>query len=70
MSKTINADARITLYADADYYYDVFSGESIGIGYKDVGNHVNEIQFATIEEMEAVAKMMLKLVKLGKEINE
>ncbi len=70
MSKTMNVEMRIILHVDHDYKYEVFAGYEYGIEYKDVLNNKDKITFGSLEEMEAVAKTMLKVVKLGKEINE
>ncbi len=70
MSKTINSEMRITLYADHDYKYTVFAGYEYGIVYLDILDNKRELTFGSLDEMEAVAKTMLKVVKLAKENDE
>jgi hypothetical protein len=65
----IETDITINVYADEDYHYAVSAGGVIGITYvehtngetaKEDRNHV--VHFGSLDEMESVAKAMLKIV--------
>ena len=67
----IESSIQITVYADQDYKYVVSSGDIIYITYVETNDPSNnskvEISFGSIEEMEAVANAMLKVVKMSKD---
>lgn len=72
MSNTITADLRMTLYADPEYSYEIFTGDMFGIRYIETQDPDNtqDMHFASLAEMEVVAKTMLKIVKASREISE
>ena len=59
----------ITVYSDTDdYEYQVEAGpEILSVSYTEYKQTPVSISFGSIEEMESVAKAMLKLVKLHRE---
>ena len=64
-------ETRITLsvYPDDDYHYDVVADiDSISLIYNEKGLEKSRISFGTIEEIEAVAKAMLRAAQLGREM--
>lgn len=56
---------KLTVHSDG-YQYDVELGEELSLTYFEPPNKAS-ITFGSIEEMEAVAKAMLKAVKFHKE---
>jgi hypothetical protein len=71
MSKTIAANMRVSILADEDYWYEIFTGDSMGLRYEECfSKEPIELRFASLEEMEVVAKTMLKIVKATREISE
>jgi len=62
------ASIDLTIYADAEYKYMVHSGDAISIAYVERSTTRKvELSFGSMEEMEAVAIAMLKVVKMTKE---
>lgn len=59
----------LTVYADQDYSYDVkVNASTISVNYVEsrlTRDRDTELRFGSLEEMEAVAKAMLKAVKLA-----
>jgi hypothetical protein len=65
---TIETGITLTVYADADYWYEVDIAEELTLTYKERGREVDiRLGFGSLDEMEAVARAMLKAVKLAKE---
>ena len=58
----------LTVYADRDYFYEVDIAEELSLTYKEIDRKDDiRLDFGSLDEMEAVAKAMLKAVKLAKE---
>jgi len=65
----IATDITINVYTDPDYHFEVHAGDTIQVTYVE---HINEhnitserrsdVSFGSLDEMEAVAKAMLKVV--------
>lgn len=62
---------KITIHVDCEYEYDVeASSDTIQLSYREIlsDSHTQvDIAFATLDEMEAVAQAMLRVVKIGRE---
>lgn len=64
---TMQTGTQITVYADQDYSYRASYDEDIQLSYIEGVFEKKTIHFGSLEEMEAVANAMLKLVKIVKE---
>lgn len=71
-----NIETGVTLevYADLDYFYEIHVGGEYTLTYKEkhadkLGDKVY-VGFGSLEEMEAVAKAMLRAVKTAREMEE
>jgi hypothetical protein len=65
----IVTDITINVYADPDYHFEVHAGDVINVTYVEHLNEHNvdkerrcDVSFGSLDEMEAVAKAMLKVV--------
>lgn len=67
----ITTTITIDVYPDPDYHYEVSAGDVISVTYVEHINEYNatwslrrrsDVSFGSLEEMEAVAKAMLKVV--------
>ena len=59
----------LSIYPEDDYHYDVVANiEDISLIYKEQGVEKTRVAFGNIEEMEAVAKAMLRAAQLGREM--
>lgn len=65
-----SVDFTITVYADSDYHYKASSGDMHRVAYfeSDNGTYVEKshVSFGSLDEMEAVAKAMLKIVAISR----
>lgn len=64
---TIETGVTFTVYADPDYHFEVEASDEYSVTYVDhqVSQKVN-IGFGSLDEMEAVARAMLKAVSVAK----
>lgn len=59
----------LSIYPEDDYHYDVdVHLDEIAVVYKENGAEKSRLSFGTIEEMEAVARSMLRAAQLGREM--
>jgi hypothetical protein len=59
----------LSIYPGDGYHYDVVANiDEIAVVYKDDDVEKTRVSFGTIEEMEAVAKAMLRAAQLGREM--
>ena len=65
----IVTDITINVYADPDYHFEVQAGDVISVRYVEhvSGDNLatdrrSDVSFGSLDEMEAVAKAMLKVV--------
>jgi hypothetical protein len=65
----ITTDITINVYPDPDYHFEVSAGDMISVTYIEHINQYNldkerrsDVSFGSLDEMEAVAKAMLKVV--------
>lgn len=59
----------LSIYPDHDYHYDVdVHLHDIAVIYKENGAEKSRLSFGSIEEMEAVARAMLRAAQLGREM--
>ena len=59
----------LSIYPEDDYHYDVVANiEDISLIYKEQGVEKTRVAFGSIEEMEAVARAMLRAAQLGREM--
>lgn len=64
---TIETGVEVTLYADPDYKFVVFASDQLGVSYVEDGRDSPvDIGFGSLEEMEAVARAMLKVVEFSR----
>ncbi len=63
----IETSITISVYPDPDYHFEVHAGDVINVEYVEHGRNGTEdrrvdVAFGSLDEMEAVAKAMLKVV--------
>jgi hypothetical protein len=59
----------LSIYPEDDYHYDVdVHLDEIAVVYNESGIEKSRMSFGSIEEMEAVARAMLRAVQLGREM--
>jgi hypothetical protein len=59
----------LSIYPEDDYHYDVdVHLDEIAVVYNESGIEKSRMSFGNIEEMEAVARAMLRAVQLGREM--
>ena len=59
----------LSIYPEDDYHYDVdVHLDEIAVVYNEIGIEKSRMSFGSIEEMEAVARAMLRAVQLGREM--
>jgi hypothetical protein len=59
----------LSIYPEDDYHYDVdVHLDEIAVVYNEIGIEKSRMSFGSIEEMEAVAKAMLRAAQLGREM--
>ena len=59
----------LSIYPGEGYHYDVVANiEDIELVYKEDDVEKSRVSFGSIEEMEAVAKAMLRAAQLGREM--
>lgn len=59
----------LSIYPGDGYHYDVAANiDNISLIYNENGVEKSRVNFGTIEEMEAVAKAMLRAAQLGREM--
>lgn len=63
----IETGITLTVYADPDYHFEVTVFDELSLSYVEGDRMRENIGFGSLDEMEAVAKAMLKAVKLAKE---
>ena len=64
---SIETGIELTEYAEHDYKYVVGGSDVLCISYVEDGIDPIDIGFGTLEEMEAVAKAMLKFVEYSRD---
>lgn len=69
MSNPIETGFTFTVYADYDYKYTVVMEDTYTVNYKENDREEISIGFGSIEEMEAVARSMLKAVEVKRELD-
>jgi hypothetical protein len=56
----------LSIYPDDSYHYDAVANiDEIAVVYKENGVEKTRVAFGTIEEMEALAKAMLRVLNLA-----
>ncbi len=64
----IETGITITVYADLDYHYEIVDEELLEVRYVERGREASSaVGFGSVDEMEAVAKAMLKVVQIKRE---
>lgn len=63
----IETGVTLSVYADHDYRFDVEVSDEFSVVYVENGKEGSRVSFGSLDEMEAVAKAMLKAIKLAKE---
>ena len=59
----------LSVYPEDDYHYDVdVHLDEIAVVYNEIGIEKSRMSFGSIEEMEAVARAMLRAAQLGREM--
>lgn len=65
----IVTDITISVYPDPDYHFEVHAGDTIQVTYVEhlhehnvASERRSDVSFGSLDEMEAVAKAMLKVV--------
>lgn len=70
----IQTGVTLDVYADLDYFYEIRVGEEYTLTYKETRSDQLDrkvyVGFGSLEEMEAVAKAMLRAVKTAREMKE
>lgn len=65
---TYETSITVSVYVDPDYHYEVSAGDMLEVIYVENNtNHKTAISFGSVDEMEEVAKAILKVVALSKE---
>lgn len=66
-------NSNISMHHPDGYSYELFAGDSLGISYKEIRLGIDTtttIYFGSLEEMEDVAKSMLRLVESIKQLKD
>jgi hypothetical protein len=68
---TIETSITISVYPDPDYHFEVLAGDVIKVEYVEHSNEVHaerrfDVSFGSLDEMEAVAHAMLKVVAMSR----
>ena len=65
----IETNIVLSVCPDPDYHFDVSVADELSVTYVEHGRETanSSVSFGSLEEMEAVAKAMLRVVKLAKE---
>ena len=63
----IETGVEVTVYTDEDYKFVVYASDQLGVSYVEDGrDNPIDIGFGSLEEMEAVARAMLKVVEFAR----
>lgn len=62
----IETDITISVYPDSDYHFEVTAGDMFRVEYHEhnISGVTSQVAFGSLDEMEAVANAMLKVVAL------
>ena len=72
---TIETTITIAVYPDPEYHFEVSAGDTIQVTYIERANKNHyerrcDVTFGSLDEMEAVAKAMLKVIAVAQSTKE